>query len=568
MFFRSFLIVTVLFASSALATPLTYYFPDQPIGVIEAKDLQEAVAQTGSFGEDTQKLLGILLNEGLKSELGSEINVPGPLKDLTVRTLIGSVRDVAVALYSVGNSADFLGVIRMTPKNPIVGSFTNAFNSAVKSARPNRKFREGNYLATVDSGFAAGIGNNLFYFSSNADLLRAYLRRVNGATLPLLPNNTTYRAALEGTGDGFFKGMVNYAALAKYLERTKDSSATPRVITALKTLNFGASASTIVADGLETRGVTQLNPNGGDAALYKLLTYVPDNLELLQSLPSTAKSASVIATDTVGWLEYLKGWLPEVGFSGRDGKQIIDVFEQLKTRLGNEWGMVNTNLPDSTGLGSVAERSFYSPIGIGISALGSALNPGPDVLYYAKTPDGNLVLNDLETALKAALVDDPKRQATDVNGVVTVERVEIAGFDTVAVKQEFPANSKQIGQNLFIVNKDDTIVIGSDQTNLELHLSASPLADDPAFQALGLPAGLTGVQYIAPVRLERDEIDAIIAQSMKAYGFEKDVPQAMVTALADWLESWALRTEVSSTQFSVDGNKLRSYGKTGFAWNR
>jgi hypothetical protein len=138
----------------------------------------------------------------------------------------------------------------------------------------------------------------------------------------------------------------------------------------------------------------------------------------------------------------------------------------------------------------------------------------------------------------------------------------------VIVKQEFPANSKQVGLTLFIVNKDDTIVIGSDQTNLELHLTASPLAEDPAFQALGLPAGLTGVQFIAPVRLERSEIDAMIERSLTTYGFENDVPQTMVTALGDWLESWASRTEVSSGQFTVDGNKLRSYSKTGFTWNR
>ncbi|MFN3265552.1 MAG: hypothetical protein ACK41E_01820, partial [Deinococcales bacterium] len=58
-------------ASSATATPLSRYFPDFPLALIEAKDLQESVRATGSFGEDTQRFLGTLLNDTLKTELGA-----------------------------------------------------------------------------------------------------------------------------------------------------------------------------------------------------------------------------------------------------------------------------------------------------------------------------------------------------------------------------------------------------------------------------------------------------------------------------------------------------------------
>ena len=69
---QSIVILTVALASSAFATPLTRYFPDNALGVIEAKDLQESVTQMGSFAEDTQMFLGTLLNDALSSEFGRD----------------------------------------------------------------------------------------------------------------------------------------------------------------------------------------------------------------------------------------------------------------------------------------------------------------------------------------------------------------------------------------------------------------------------------------------------------------------------------------------------------------
>jgi hypothetical protein len=575
---RNLLIAAITLSSSAFATPLTRYFPDNALGVIEAKDLQESVAQMGSFGEDTQKFLGTLLNEALSSQTGRDLEIPGLLKDLTVRTMIGSIRDVAAAAYTVNGNPEFLAVVRMTPKNLIVNAFTKSFNDAIKNTSPKQKLREGNYLATLSDGMAAGIGNNIFYISSNSDVLRGYLKRLNGQVLPVIVNNPTYQAINAGTGDGFFKHMIHYSTFAQLLQR--DPSIPKRWLTILKTLNASGSVSSIVADGVETRTLAQLNPNAGDPALYKLLTYAPEKLELLQDLPSTPPSASVFATDTNGWLDYLAAWLPEMELRDPNyQKEILDIFTKLKTRLGNEWGVVNTNLPNTSSLASalgLANFSRYSPISanlLGSLLLGNALGSNSDSVFYAKTQDGALILNDLETALKNALAQAEKApQDTSSNLPAPIlERKTIGGFEAVVLtRPEGQIENTKIPKfELWIVNKNNTIVLGNDQTKLEFYLSATPLLENPLFQTFNLPQEISGVQFTAPVRLERSEIDAIIASTLKSLQLEtKDVPANLLSTFGDWFESWTSRTEAGYGYFLPEGNKLRGYGKTGFSWNK
>ena len=567
---RTLLIATIALSSSAFATPLTRYFPDHVLGVIEAKDLQESVAATGSFGEETQAFLGTLLNDALSSQMGKDLEIPGVLKDLTVRTMIGSIRDIAAAAYSVNGNPEFLAVVRMTPKNLIVNAFTKSFDDAIKTLPTKRKFREGNYLVDLSDGMAAGIGNNLFYISSNSDVLRGYLRRLNGQALPVLVNNPSYQAVAADTGDGFFKQMIHYSALAQLLGR--DNSVPKRFVAILKTLNVGGSVSSIVSDGLETRGLTQLNPNGGDTALYKLLTYAPEQLELLADLPDTAPSASVMATDTNGWLDYLQSWLPEMDLSANEQKDLVDVFSQLKTRLGTEWGVVNSNLPSPN---SLASSLGFGELGastlglLGARFLGDTFSPNSETVFYAKTQDGALILNDLETAFKNVFsADASPRQSSSDQTAPTVERTTIAGFEAVVVKSAVALDRTARELELWIINKNNTIVIGSNQTKLESYLAASPLLENPLFKTFSLPQRISGVQFSAPVRLERSEIDAMINASLKSLRAENDIPADLVSAFGNWFESWTSRTQAGYGYFLPENNKLHSYGKTGFSWNR
>jgi hypothetical protein len=562
---KSILILTISLSSSAFATPLTRYFPDNALGVIEANDLQGAVAQTGSFGEDTQKFLGTVLNNVIGSRFGEDLEIPGLLKDLTVRTMIASIRDVAVSAYSVGGSPEFLAVIRMTPKNLIVNAFTKSFNDAMKRTNAKDKLREGNYLAALGDGMAAGIGNNIFYISSNSDVLRGYLKRLNGQVLPVIVNNPTYQAV--NLGDGFLKTMIHYSAIAQLLQR--DKTVPKNILAVLRTLNASGGVSSIVADGMETRTLSQLNPNGGDAALYKLLTYAPAKLELLQDLPSTAPTASVFATDTNGWLDYLQTWLPELELSTVEQKEVLNVFTKLKTRLGNEWGVVNSNIPDTSSLGAGLGLGGVSTSTLGLLGagfLGDALSPNSETIFYAKTQDGALILNDLETALKEALT----QTSTDPNDLPpTVERKPISGFDALTITQTQGEGETSRTLEISIVNKNNAIVIGSNQSKLEGYLTAAPLLENPLFKTFNLPQGISGAQFTAPVRLTRSEIDTMIQSIVKPLQADfTNIPDDLVTAFGDWFDSWALRTQGGYGYFLPEGNKLRGYDKTGFSWNK
>jgi hypothetical protein len=560
-------------SSSALAVPLTRYFPDNALAVIEAKDLQEAVGQTGSFGEDTQKFLTAVLGEALnpKSDNQNQRGLPFVFKDLTVRAMVGSIRDVAVGAYSVNGNPEFLGAIRLTPKNLIVNAVTKSFNDFVKRAPAKTKLREGNYIADISNGMAVGVGNNIFYVSTNADVLRGYLRRLNGQQLPVITGNPSYAALNAQTGDGFLKQMVQFSAIAQMLQR--DKSVPKKFLSALKTLNTSASASSIVADGMETRSVTQLNPSGGDPALYKVLTYAPEKLDLLNDLPSSAPSANVIATDTSGWLDYMQSWLPELGFSARNNREVLDTLSSLKDRLGNEWAVVNSNLPNNSlassfglGLGGVSASSLGL---LGAGFLGDFASPNSETVFYAKTKNGAGVLTDLEIALKDALKPGPAASGNAPEpATVTVERNTVAGFDALVLKTipnetEFPPKLE-----LWIVNKRDTVIIGSDQAKLEEYINDTPLLENPLFQTFSIPAKISGVQFVSPIELGREEIDTMIQNSLRSMQLERDVSSDLVTAFGDWFESWVSRTQGGYGYSLPQENILRSYSKTGFAWNQ
>ena len=552
-----------LFVGSALAaTPLTRYFPDFPLAVVEAKDLQESIQQTGSFGEDTQVFLGKLFDEAIKSEFSDELDFPPALRNAAVRTLVASIRDIAAAGYSVGDNVEYLVAVRFTPKNLVTNALSKAFNGAIADYPAARKLREGNYIATVDGGFSVGVGNNILYLSSNKDLLRGYLKRLNGQALPTLNNGAAYRSVMANTGDGFLKEMVNFTALAQVFSRSGDL--TPRDVAALRTLNLMGGSAKIVTDGMEGRGVTLLNPNGGDAALLKLLTYVPDNLELLSEMPSTAPIASVISADTIGWLEYAQSWFGEAGLSASERREGMEIITKLKTRLGNEWGVVSSSTVNGGALAA----------SLGLTSSGSPLtfpqffgSSNSDTAYYAKTLDGAQVLTDLETAL-TGLLDDGDFP-TSGGTAPTIERTEIGGYEALMLSlTSKDRQGKEVLENLLIVNKNDTIVIGVNIDALDGYLTAAPLLENEYFAALEIPVNVTGVQFVAPLRLTRQEINQNITEVLKALDASKRVPASLQIAYGDWYESYASRTLPSYGYSSVDGNKLISYGKNGFLWNK
>ena len=221
---------------------------------------------------------------------------------------------------------------------------------------------------------------------------------------------------------------------------------------------------------------------------------------------------------------------------------------------------------------SAEGRTVFCPrLGLlGAGFLGDAFSPTSETVYYAKTQDGALILNDLETALNELLrlSQESYPEGSSNQPELVVERSTIGGFDAVMAKAELNSPRNPQSLELWVINKNNTIIIGSNQSKLEDYLSATPLLENPLFKTFNLPQGIAGAQFTAPVRLERGEIDTMIASLLKAYQLEQDLPIDLVTAFGDWAESWASRTQAGYGYFLPVGNKLQGYGKTGFDWNK
>jgi hypothetical protein len=600
--------------ASAHAAPLARYFPDNALAILEANDLQVAVKQTGSFGEETIRMLGTVLSETGNLGLGAFGG------QLTARVMISSLRDVSAAVYSnVRNDVDYLVVGRFERGNFVTRSLEAAFQEDLKNPR-QAKLREGAYVASLGE-ITAGMGNGLMYLSTNPDLLRAYLKRIQGQNAPVLTDNAAYRAAMNGVGDGFLRWMLNFSSAAQVAQRS--GTVPPRALAVLRTLNLASGAMRVTAQGAETKSLTLLNANGGDAALYKLLTFTPEKLQLLEQLPANAAIANVLAMDTSGWLDYLGSWLGEAGLTNAEQRAARDTLATLRARLGNEWGVVSSGapIPDASSLG-------VSVLGLSESAALLELLKGNQ--YFASTKDGNQVLNDLEVALQDVVADlkaaqqradaataqqrarsntqdseessnagsdrpnahrgtrgsnlpKPSGTATTpppasaspetpvsapVSNDPTLERVQIAGFPALAfVVPNAARPSAPPTLALYIVNKNNTVVIGTDRAWLEQTLTGPALTTLPAFNAVPWPAKTIGVQFASPLKRSRDQIENYALETLLSLGIEeRDVSERTLTIIADWFESAQDRSGVTYGYSVVNGNRLEGTNVAAFRW--
>jgi hypothetical protein len=608
-----FSLIMLAVGASAHAAPLARYFPDNALAILEANDLQVAVRQTGSFGEETIRMLGSVLGRTANLGLGAFGG------QLTARVMISSLRDVSAAVYSnPRNDVDYLVVARLERGNFVTRSLEASFQEDVRNPR-QAKLREGAYVASLGE-ITAGMGNGLIYLSTNPDLLRGYLKRIQGQNAPVLTNNAGYNAAMNGVGDGFLRWMVNFSSAAQLAQRA--GMVSPRVVAALRTLNLTSSAMRVTARGAETKSLTLLNPNGGDATLYKLLTYTPDKLQLLEQLPANAAMANVFATDTSGWLDYLGTWLGEAGFTNAEQRAARDTLAVLRARLGNEWGVVSSSaIPAPSSIGASV---------LGLSETAALLELLKGNQYFASVKDGAQVMNDLEVALQDVVADLKARQqrtaaaaaqrnagsnsqdseesssagserANDHRGTrvsslprpsgiattpppssttpaaptpvpassdPTLERVQIANFPALALVVPNAARpSAPPALELYIVNKNNTIVIGTDRAWLEQTLTGPALTTLPAFNTLPWPAKTVGVQFASPVKRTRDQIESYALDLLLSFGIEeRDLGERTLTGIVDWVENMQERSGVSYGHTVVNSNRLETTSVSLFRW--
>ena len=138
------------------------------------------------------------------------------------------------------------------------------------------------YIVGNESDFPYIIGRvgNLYFFGTNPEPLRGVVRRAEGSSEPSLADSALYKkAARLEAGESNLSLTLDFAALAEVLEgfggmvasSPEDDYVVERGVALLRTLGGYAGVLSATPEGLLFESVTAVDPEGGDAALAKLL---------------------------------------------------------------------------------------------------------------------------------------------------------------------------------------------------------------------------------------------------------------------------------------------------------
>lgn len=548
--------------------------------------MQGAIEQTGQFGEETIRTLTQLAGTSLE-ELSRELSQQsglGVISNLGIRAVVGSLRDASIAVYTDARTGEpqILAAAKVGQFGPIGRLIQAGVTQELKNPR-TRKFREGQFVAANDGDVWFGMQDGLIFVATNADLLRGYLKRVRGQNLPVLTNGTAYKTVMDGVGLGWARYFFNFGAASRSMPRWEGTNSfPPRFLAILKTINLHGGAQRIIGSGVQNRTLSILNPNGGDPALYKLLTYNPERLELADSLPAQSSGVAIFSLDTAGWLDYFSS-LAELGGES-DVAEVRQVLSEFKGVLGNEFGISTTGngvrsvLNNAMNMSSLTSLDGDSSTAAAISSLTSALTNN---IVYAQVKDGPAVLDAIETAIRKQLEQNQDSEVVKLS----LERIEIAGNPALNLQTRWSigqsnsgrgSNSGQQGErqnfssDFYVVTKGNVIWFGSNKDELEAGLTAAVLSGNEVFKAQRWPARSTGLNFALPLRLTADEVNDLIDGILAPLGQEmgQQIPANLRQIAVNYTLNWSNRMGNTFGYATVSGNRLQTYSLNEFRWNR
>jgi hypothetical protein len=509
----------------AWAAPLTRYFPDNALMTLELNDIQGALDQTGDFGEETLRTMTSLAEAGLESfskELSNAAGL-GVFSNLGIRTLAGSLRDASIALYTGDKDPLVLAAVKLAPAGPIAQGLQSMVLESMRE--PGRKLREGKFVAMFSEGVWFGMQDGLAYISNSPDLLRGYWRRLMGQNLPVLTRGSRYKSVMDALGPGWAR---YYFSLSPSALRLASAAGSPRIAQALSTLDLHGGSQQITAKGIENRTLTILNPASKDQALYRLLTYKPERLELLSELPGNAIGIGILGVDTQGWLDYLA--------SQEEAKDSKALLNSLKNYLGNEFAFSSPGL-NIPSLSSLATGSY------GLDSLNYT------GIFYAQTKDGPAALSAIAENLPKLSKSGPKP---------TSEQTAIA--ESPALKINFPENAQ-----VYLVAKNTTLMVSPSRDALEAALTAKPLSSNNAFQSTPWPPGTPALSFASPT-LSATDIESLLTNLEQQ--LESKLPPTLKTPVSRWLVNWSSRVGTAVGYTTINQNRLQTYSLQAFKWNK
>ena len=300
-----------------------------------------------------------------------------------------------------------------------------------------------------DFPFVVGNVDALFFASTDPDTARAVVRRASGAAEPSLADSALYqRAAALEAGESQVSLTLDLAALAEVLEdfggvaasSPEDDYLVERGAALLRTLGGYAGVLSTTPEGLLFESVTAVNPEGGDAALSRLLLGEDDAVGRPFLAPAESLSAAAFRLPSEELFDYVQDLLDaappslEVSVNLREVLREslgFDIDRGLFDWLGPE-GYSAVLEPVSPDLGALfygQEQVLVIPVAgqeaaeAGFEELVNALTPFFDEAV-ASDPDASLFLTQVASEEVSYKGETFTRYRFSVNGDVGVGFIE------------------------------------------------------------------------------------------------------------------------------------------------
>ena len=530
-------------AGAAGSTPLSRYLPAGALGVLEAQNLRDAF----NASKPLLKALVKSVDPGTNFaalELGSNV-------------VWGSVGlESSIGLYSVGTKdVQMLAVTRTN------GAARTLLNAEMRSSRKQgQPVRVGafSFQKVVSSSFQSmyiGMGGGVAYASSSADLMRAFLRRLNGEKLPNLAANPKYVNSMKTLTESQLKIYIDWTAAVKVSRNLLADIYLPRILDplleGLNTLGQSGYGMTVQPDGIEGRAVQTLNREGKEVNLYNLLTASKEEFSSAQFIPSNVYSVVTCAIDPVSEPRYWANWFTR-----------FDLYDP--TGLLTDSRLVDTFLESSRWLGDEQSTITLKPIAQNPNSLISTYQN--QILMFevldeekAEAVMQNFVGN-FNTSLKGTLEYYRKLLPTNAQGKSQGEMEEGGLFNGSVLSSLQPLFQLLEGDSKMIYKiQDGYLFVASDETALEQFLNApEKLADLPAYQAL--PKGGRCLDIVPRgIALSKAEYRKLVQASLSTSA--AFLPSGTLDTLSATLERYGKSIKGSSGSWRVEGNQLFGQGK-------
>lgn len=399
--------------------------------------------------------------------------------------------------------------------------------------------------------------DDLLALSTNPDELRGLLRRQAGADEPSFATSEGFSNTLQPLGEGTFYGFFNVArvadVVAPYAQNLGFDPLVERLSQAFRTVGAAGGVVNVTDEGLTTESLLALNQDGGDTALYNLLSADTAATKGVP-VPEGALGFSANAFDFGGWYDYLNELALTVPELGGDLDSLVLSFTGLNLRESIFSWAGDQLVTVTTGLGEVTEPGVPSENLLGDAAyLLEATNAAA-----AQRGLGALLQNISQVA--GGLSDPQGGAGQPSRSEETVAGVTVIRFDFAP------------GASVFYAVNGGYALIGTSAEAMERTLTAQ--AEGGQSDVLGdIPNGATGYAYTDNQATYRALAGQLGSQIRTAAGMggASNLDFAAVeeasAALEEFLGFVAERLSSSTSYSERDGGNVRSRAETAVDWS-